>query len=111
MALALIISSTSAFWRKEITNAFFSITATFSLAIFSIESPRYSSWSKPIFPMAIIGLRLWAVVASNLPPKPASSINKSTFLKSKKTNAQQIICSKGDNLCVERVFAIFLKSF
>ena len=97
LTLALIISSTSASWRQEITNAFFSITATFSFAIFSSESPRYSLWSKPIFPIAIIGLKGWAVVASNRPPKPASRINNSTFLKSKKFSAQQIICSKGDN--------------
>ena len=66
--------------------------------------------SKPIFPIAIIGLKGWAVVASNRPPKPASRINKSTFLKSKKFSAQQIICSKGDNLWVERLFFIFLNS-
>jgi len=56
------------------TIEFFSITANFSSAIFSIVSPRNSLWSKPIFPMAMIGLDLWAVVASNRPPKPASRI-------------------------------------
>ena len=84
LALFLIISSTLIFCLQLTTNEFFSITATFSFAIFSIESPRYSLWSNPIFPIAIIGLRGWAVVASKRPPKPASRINKSTFLKSKK---------------------------
>ena len=58
---------------------FFSITANFSSAIFSIVFPRNSLWSKPIFPIAIIGLDLWAVVASNRPPNPASRISNSTF--------------------------------
>ena len=49
------------------TIEFFSITANFSSAIFSIVSPRNSLWSKPILPIAIIGLDLWAVVASNRP--------------------------------------------
>ena len=75
----------------------FSITANFSLAIFSIVSPRNSLWSNPIFPIAIIGLELWAVVASNRPPKPASRISNSTFSLSKKFSAQQMIFSKGVN--------------
>ena len=37
-----------------------------------------------MFPIAIIGLDLWAVVASNRPPKPASRMINSTFLSSKK---------------------------
>ena len=80
------------------TIEFFSITANFSAAIFSIVSPRNSLWSKPIFPIAMIGLNLWAVVASNLPPKPASRIINSTCFSLKKFSAQQIIFSKGVNL-------------
>ena len=63
----------------EITIEFFSITANFSSAIFSIVSPRNSLWSKPIFPIAIIGLDLWAVIASNRPPKPASRMSIQLF--------------------------------
>ena len=90
------------------TIEFFSITANFSLAIFSIVSPRNSLWSKPIFPIAMIGLDLWAVVASNLPPKPASRMSNSTFLWSKKFSAQQMIFSKGVNSSVEKFFSINL---
>jgi len=61
------------------TIEFFSITANFSSAIFSIVSPRNSLWSMPIFPIAIIGLDLWADVASNRPPKPASRMSNSTY--------------------------------
>ena len=86
----------------------FSITANFSLAIFSIVSPRNSLWSKPMFPIAIIGLNLWAVVASNRPPKPASRMSNSTFLLSKKFSAQQMIFSKGVNSNVEIFFSINL---
>ena len=57
------------------TIEFFSITANISSAIFSIVSPRNSLWSKPIFPIAMIGLDLCAVVASNRPPKPASRMS------------------------------------
>jgi len=90
------------------TIEFFSITANFSLAIFSIVSPRNSLWSKPIFPMAMIGLDLWAVVASYRPPKPASRISNSTYLLSKKFSAQQMIFSKGVNSNVEKFFSINL---
>jgi len=83
------------------TIEFFSITANYTCDINSIETPRNSLWSKPKLPIAIIGLDLWAVVASNRPPKPASRISNSTFLWSKKLRAQQMIFSKGVNSNVE----------
>jgi len=90
------------------TIEFFSITAIFSLVIFSIVPQRNSLWSKPILPIAIMGLDLWAVVASNRPPKPASSMSNSTFFVSKKFSAQQMIFSKGVNSYVEKIFSIYL---
>jgi len=93
------------------TIEFFSITANFSSAIFSIVFTRNSLWSKPIFPIAIIGLDSWAVVASNRPPKPASRMSNSTFSLSKKFSAQQMIFSKGVNSNVEKFLSINLKIF